>query len=185
MTLVTSNPMGLSLVGTATILFAGWVLFELSKMIYFTRFHSLKLIPGPWFPASSSLWMRWQRWQGKLSFTVDDLLAKYGPVVRIAPNMVLVNDSEALAQIGGINWTQGEISAEIAGQILTATETTSSALAFIFYELAKNQSLMEELYNEIRDMDGYTNIENLKLLDACIKEGLRFRPPVAFTGSRL
>ncbi|KAH7319035.1 cytochrome P450, partial [Rhexocercosporidium sp. MPI-PUGE-AT-0058] len=65
------------------------------------------------------------------------------------------------------------------------TETTSSALTFIFYELAKNQILMEELYQEIKGMDGYTNIESLKLLDACIKEGLRFRPPVAFTGSRL
>ncbi|KAH7377999.1 cytochrome P450 monooxygenase-like protein [Cadophora sp. MPI-SDFR-AT-0126] len=323
-------------------------------MIYFTRFHSLKSIPGPWFPASSSLWMRWQRWQGKLSFTADDLLAKYGPVVRIAPNMVLVNDSKALTEVftrrdldtapkaihekarerrspvmtatttrnlrywqpifesniadmmtdlaeskgqksedivhhlrintllnsqavmggshikldpstfpktvgeynflvvwrlclpewafkwlkyspfpnagyrvrssdllfnlgrdlcqqaatadpehhdeaptvydlftkttektGGIKWTQGEISAEMAGQILAAIEKTSSALAFIFYELAKNQSLMEELHNEIRGMDGYFDIESLKLLDACIKEGLRFRPPVAFTGSRL
>lgn len=86
---------------------------------------------------------------------------------------------------GGLNWTHGEISAEMAGQVLAATETTSSALAFIIYELAKNQALLEELHSEIQGMDGYTNIETLKLLDACIKEGLRFRPPVAFTGSRM
>ncbi|KAG4436504.1 hypothetical protein IFR05_008010 [Cadophora sp. M221] len=362
--------MAFSVVETAMIFLAGWIFIEFSKMIYFTRFHSLKSIPGPWFPAASSLWMRWQRWNGKLSFTADDLLTKYGPVVRISPNMVLVNDSDALAQIftrrdldtaptairalrvgghdwtvtypqhekarerrnpvmtatttknlrywqpifesniadmisdlatsrgkksedivhhlrintllnsqavmggshikldpstfpktvgeynflvvwrlclpewtfkwlkyspfanasfrvrssdflfdlgktlceqaakadpehhdeaptvydlftktnqktNGITWTPGEISAEMAGQVLAATETTSSALAFIFYELAKNQILLDELYQEIKTMDGYTNIETLKLLDACIKEGLRFRPPVAFTGSRL
>ncbi|MAD83117.1 MAG: hypothetical protein CL912_09135 [Deltaproteobacteria bacterium] len=371
MTFPKLNDFGLSLVETAFILLVGWVLFEITKMIYFVRLHPLKSILGPWFPAFSSFWMRWQRWQGKLSFTADNLLAKYGHIVRIAPNMVLINDSEALAQVfnrrdldtaptairalkagghdwtvtypqhekarerrnlvmtatttknlrywqpifesniaeiindlaaskgkksedivhhlrintllnsqavmggshikldpatfpktvgkynvlvvwrlclpewtfkwlnyspfpnagyrvrssdllfylgrdlcqqaaaanpehhdeaptvydlftktnektGGITWTQGEISAEMAGQVLAATETTSSALALIFYELAKNQPLMEELYREIRHMDGYTNIESLKLLDTCTKEeGLRFRPPVAFTGSRL
>ncbi|KAI9049673.1 hypothetical protein LZ554_005831 [Drepanopeziza brunnea f. sp. 'monogermtubi'] len=354
----------------ACILFGVLIIVELAKMVYFTKFHTLKSIPGPWFPSASSLWLRWQRWHGKLSFTADDLLTRYGPIVRISPNMVLLNDSEALAQVftrrdlataptairalrvgghdwtvtypehekarqrrnpvmtatnnknlkywqplfesniadmvkdlsasngqksedivhhlrintllnsqvvmggshvkldpsgfpravgeynflvvwrlclpewlfswlrlgpfelarfrvqssdalfnlgedlclqaakadptdrdeaptvydlftrknektGGVDWTHGEISAEMAGQVLAATETTSSALAFIFYELAKNQPLLEELYCEIKGMDGYTDIESLKLLDACIREGLRFRPPVAFTGSRL
>jgi len=73
----------------------------------------------------------------------------------------------------------------MAGQILAATETTSSALAFIFYELAKNPGLVEEVYEELQTVEGYNNLDSLKLLDACVKEGLRFRPPVALTGSRL
>ncbi|KAJ3523056.1 hypothetical protein NM208_g12598 [Fusarium decemcellulare] len=85
----------------------------------------------------------------------------------------------------GINWSHSEISAEMAGQILAATETTSSALAFIFYELAKNQSLFKELQQEVVANHGNQSLDNLKLLCACISEGLRFRPPVAFTASRV
>lgn len=85
----------------------------------------------------------------------------------------------------GIQWSHNEISAEMAGQVLAATETTSSALAFIFYELAKNTSLQESVYNELVTTEDNENLENLKLLAACVSEGLRFRPPVALTGSRV
>ncbi|KFA71883.1 hypothetical protein S40288_09193 [Stachybotrys chartarum IBT 40288] len=343
------------------------VLFELSKMFYFARLHTLRKVPGPWFPACSSIWIRWQRWHGRLSFTADDLLSRYGPIVRISPKMVLVNDgptvqtifarqdldtaprairalrigghewtvtypqnhiarqrrrpvmiatttkalrywhpifedniskminalgqsqgtesedivhhlrvatfrnsevvmagsqadidvkdfphtvgeynflvvwrlclpswafewlqygpfaapafrvrsSDKLYEFGeqicqqaetadpsdpddvptvyraltkqqekGNSWNHAEISAEMAGQLLAATETTSSALAFIFYELAKNQSLLDKLYHELLDVSN-TALDDAKLLDACITEGLRFRPPVALTGSRV
>jgi cytochrome P450 len=69
--------------------------------------------------------------------------------------------------------------------VLAATETTSSALTFIYYELAKNQSMQQDLYVELCAHEGYEELDSLKLLDACIKEGLRYRPPVALTGSRL
>ncbi|KAL6158394.1 hypothetical protein ACJQWK_03181 [Exserohilum turcicum] len=82
-------------------------------------------------------------------------------------------------------WTNPELAAEMAGQVLAATETTSSALAFIYYELAKNQQLQKELYKEVVAHEGYEDLDSLKLLDACIMEGLRFRPPVALTGSRM
>jgi cytochrome P450 len=41
------------------------------------------------------------------------------------------------------------------------------------------------LYEELCAHKGYEDLESLKRLDACIKEGLRFRPPVALTGSGL
>ncbi|KAK7422922.1 hypothetical protein QQZ08_009279 [Neonectria magnoliae] len=84
----------------------------------------------------------------------------------------------------GVKWTKPEIGAEMAGQILDAIETTSSALAFIFCGLAKNQSLLDSLYRELEEFSN-TTLENAKLLDACVTEGLRFRPPVALTGSRV
>ncbi|ESK84281.1 cytochrome p450 monooxygenase [Moniliophthora roreri MCA 2997] len=341
---------------------------EVGKMIHATKFHVLRKVPGPWFPAASSLWIRWQRWHGRLSFTADNLLSRYGPIVRISPNMVLINDPQAVQSIfarqdldtaprairalrigghewtvtypqndiarerrrpvmvattnmamrywqpifeanimnmisnlassqgnksedivhhlrvatllnseavmagshakiepgnfphivgeynflvvwrlclpewlfswmklgpfshsrfrvrssdllfklgeeicrqadqsdpadrddvptvyqllmekqeKGVNWSHDEISAEMAGQILAATETTSSALAFIFYELAKNPGLAESVNKELQTVDGYSALDNLKLLNACISEGLRFRPPVALTGSRV
>lgn len=73
----------------------------------------------------------------------------------------------------------------MAGQVLAATETTSSALAFIFYELAKNSSLQESVYDELTTAADNDNLETLKLLGAYVTEGLRFRPPVALTGSRV
>lgn len=85
----------------------------------------------------------------------------------------------------GVNWTHAGVSAEMSGQILAATETTSSVLAFIFYELAKSPGLIEKLYRELQSIDSYNDNELLELLDACIEEGRRCRPPVAFTGSCL
>ncbi|KAI9316548.1 cytochrome P450 monooxygenase-like protein [Zopfochytrium polystomum] len=334
-------------------------------MIYNTAFHPLKKVPGPWFAAASPLWIAWQRWNGKLSLTADALLSKYGPVVRISPTMVLVNDGPTVSRIfsrrdldtapkavralrvgahdwtvtypqnhiarerrhpvmiatttknlkywrptfeknigtmihdiahtagtraedivhhlvvmGGSgvdldpksfpavvgeynflviwrlcmpewlftwlefgpfrrsrfrvqssdllfdlgaklcqqakatsdsvvdeapnvyqmftdknpktqkgpavpDWTDNELSAEMAGQILAATETTSSALTFILYELTKNQDLLSRLYDELQTSPGTDALDSLPFLDACIREGLRFRPPVALTGSRL
>ncbi|CAJ0552553.1 Ff.00g006310.m01.CDS01 [Fusarium sp. VM40] len=78
-----------------------------------------------------------------------------------------------------------ELSAEMAGQVLAATETTSSALAFIFYYLAQDPFTIETIYRELQTVDGYEKLDTLKMLNACITEGLRFRPPVALTGSRV
>ncbi|KAK1216780.1 hypothetical protein PQX77_020585 [Marasmius sp. AFHP31] len=356
-----------------------YIVLYFLKVIYRVTFHPLRKIPGPWFPAISSLWIRWQRWHGKLSFTADALLPKYGQMVRIAPNMVLVNDPDAvtaafvknnfdtapkairalrigheldwtvtypemdiakprrhpvmvacttknlkywqryfednqevfmkalrgpsankshdivhqlrlltlansqvvlagagldigkyqgefpeivgqynflvvwrlvlpdlvfkwlrwgpskfaryrvrssdyLYDLGAevvkqaqaamddeegkaplddepptvyklltqepskgepIHWTKEGIAAEMAGQVLAATETTSSTLAFIFYELAKHPEVQEKLWDELQTVNGNDHLESLVYLDAAIKEGLRFRPPVALTGSRV
>lgn len=345
------------------------LLYRVLLIVHRTKFHALREIPGPWLPAATSLWIRWQRWHGRLSFRADDLLSRYGPVVRIAPNMVLCNDVQSVQtlfarqdldtaptairalRIGGHDWTvtypqnpvaksrrrpvmlgsttkamrtwqptfedniatmiddlaasqgarsedivhhlrvatlrnsgvvmagpqaklepgdfphivgeynflvvwrlcmpawmfewlgrnwspfsharfrvqsdhelfilgkhlalkgeeneeedeavptiyrmlkdrqekgfvwtENEIGAEMAGQILAATETTSSALAFIFYELARRPGLADAVYKELQTVEGYDKLDELKLLDACVTEGLRFRPPVALTGSRV
>lgn len=345
------------------------VLTQVTKMVYNANIHPLRAVPGPWISSATSAWIRWQRWHGRLSFEADRLMTSYGPIVRISPNLVILNDADAVEKIfvrkdldtsptsiralrvgghdwtvtypqhpvarlrrhpvmiatttknlkmrhdifvtnieamvrdlaksdgassedivyhlrictlknsqvimGGASvdlepgdfpqavgeynflvvwrlclpewlfswlqyspfaharyrvrssdklfdlgeeicrqaetgsdasfdedpsihklftdhtakyptqsWTSPELSAEMAGQVLAATETTSSALAFIYYELAKNLPLQRELQQELLGHEGYEELDSLKLLDACIKEGLRFRPPVALTGSR-
>jgi cytochrome P450 len=348
-------------------LLAFLITFKAFRVIYQLFFHRLRKIPGPWLPAATSLWIRWQRWHGRLSFKVDSLLTLYGPIVRIAPNIVLVNHVETVQsifirqdldtaptairalRIGGHDWTvtypdnrlakerrrpvmmasttksmrhwqpifevnisnmveqlgksrgkdpedivhhlriatllnslvvmggsqvalepgdfphivgeynflvvwrlclpgwlfewlkyspfrkasfrvkssdalfdlgrevieaaengkgsdeiptiydllvesmskgpfrknKTELSAEMAGQVLAATETTSSALAFIFYYLAQDPFTVEAIYQELDTVDGCEKLETLKMINACITEGLRFRPPVALTGSRV
>jgi len=358
---------------TLLAMLAVFALIKACRMLYWSKIHVLSKIPGPRLPGATSLWIRWQRWHGRLSFKADSLLSKHGPIVRIAPNMVLINDVQSVQtlfvrqdidtaptairalRIGGHDWTvtypqnpmarsrrrpvmmatttkammywqpqfeknimqmidnldesQGrspedivyhlriatllnsqivmagpqsnlepgdfphvvgeynflvvwrlclpewlfewlklspfrhaafrvrssdalfdlgdklveearkgsansdesavpvydqlmenmkaelgqfgenkvktEMGAEMAGQILAATETTSSALAFIFYYLAREPGLVDAIYEELPPLDGFNDLESLKMLNACITEGLRFRPPVALTGSRV
>lgn len=95
-----------------------------------------------------------------------------------------------------LDWVDdAALGAEMAGQVLAATETTSSALTFIVYELVRQPALLERLRAELdglppssaagADDKEADRLAALPFLDACIKEGLRFRPLVALTGSRV
>ncbi|KAK7026812.1 hypothetical protein VNI00_015470 [Paramarasmius palmivorus] len=320
-----------------------YLAFQISKIAYRVTLHPLRKIPGPWFPAVSSLWIRYQRWHGKLSFTADALLpnrsqhgfdqrfdtapkairalrvgnehdwtvtypqsdiakprrhpvmiacttknlrywlrhfednqdeflknlgasggreshdivhelrlltlansqvvlagagldigkyhAEFPQIVGqynflvvwrlVLPDFVFkwlrwgpskfaryrVRSSDYLFDLGKeivkqaeaafndvesvamddepptvykllksqekIHWTNSEISAEMAGQV------------FIFYEFAKHPEVQEKLFEELQTISGNDDLEKLPYLDATIKEGLRFRPPVALTGSRV
>ena len=68
-------------------------------MVYRAHFHPLSSIPGPWISSATSAWIRWQRWHGRLSFEADKLMAKYGPIVRISPNLVILNDPESVEKV--------------------------------------------------------------------------------------
>ncbi|CAE7203077.1 hypothetical protein P3342_011015 [Pyrenophora teres f. teres] len=92
---------------------------------------------------------------------------------------IFVTNTEAMS------WTKPELGAEMASQALAVTETISSALVFIYYELAKSQETQREVYKEVLAHDGYEELDSLKLLEACIEKGLKFRPLVTLTGSRM
>ncbi|TKR59425.1 hypothetical protein L596_029096 [Steinernema carpocapsae] len=73
--------------------------------------------------------------------------------------------------------------------LLAGYETTSTALAFTSWLLAKHQDVQERLYVEVkeafedRDID-YETLHKLPYLDAVFKESLRIKPPVVFFTSR-
>jgi hypothetical protein len=75
------------------------VLIQAITIVYRGHLHPLRKVPGPWISSVTSLWIRWQRWHGQLSFEADRLMAEYGPIVRISPNLVILNDPEAVERV--------------------------------------------------------------------------------------
>ncbi|KAK6618561.1 hypothetical protein RUM43_012952 [Polyplax serrata] len=69
--------------------------------------------------------------------------------------------------------------------LILGVNTTSSALAFTLYFLAQNHKAQRTLFKEIlkvlpekQSRLEFDQLNNLKYLDACIKEGLRLRMPM-------
>ena len=68
---------------------------------YLFTYRHLRRIPAP-FPAQfSDLWLMYVVRRGNRFETVDELHKKLGPVVRIQPNHVSINDDEAIQVIYG------------------------------------------------------------------------------------
>nr|QYA71974.1 cytochrome P450 [Anoplophora glabripennis] len=141
----------------------------------------------------------WQAFKFAISFYVPYFKMKLMPkcfddaVINITKeilkyrkeNNVKRNDYfEAISQIPSGSLV--EIAAHLSGFIVDGYETSSSALTFIFYELAKNpkcqQKLREEINTVLEKNKGELSVEILKdmtYLEACINEGLRLHPPLA------
>ena len=68
----------------------------LVRCIYRVYFHPLSSIPGPKFAACSSLWLAYHSFHGTESTAVYILHQKYGRILRVAPNDVDLDDSDAL-----------------------------------------------------------------------------------------
>ncbi|OIW26674.1 cytochrome P450 [Coniochaeta ligniaria NRRL 30616] len=75
------------------------VLLLLTYRLYFAP---LSKFPGPKWTAATRLWIMYHEFMGQRTVVLDKLHAKYGPVVRVAPDEVSFNDEEALREIYGI-----------------------------------------------------------------------------------
>lgn len=82
----------------ATILVVGTSAI-LSLCIYRIIFHPLSHISGPLLPKTTSLWLYYHSYIGDEATVINQLHKKYGPLVRIAPNEVDINDADAISQI--------------------------------------------------------------------------------------
>lgn len=87
------------------------------------------------------------------------------------------------------DWTDDELVAQCGLFFIAGSETISTAMSFISYELAINQDVQQKLYDEIHevnsDLNGtkmtYDIISKMKYLDQVVSEGLRIWPPaIAF-----
>jgi len=89
----------------------------------------------------------------------------------------------------GAYLTEQEFFANLFILFVAGHETTSSALSWLFYELAKHPEIQEKAYQEIKDVLGdkspsFDDLEKLEYVDKIIKEGLRIHPPVALLPGR-
>ena len=106
---------------------------------------------------------------------------KHSDFLQLLLNAEASDDDEI---IGDKKLTVDEIAAQGLIFIIGGYETTSSALQFLSYELAKNQHVQDKVAEEIESefSDGeepnYYNVKKLKYMEAVINETLRMFPPV-------
>lgn len=70
-----------------------------SALIYRAFFSHLGRVPGPWICRFTSLWIWYQSYLGHEASLITSLHAKYGPIVRIAPDECVISDGAALNAI--------------------------------------------------------------------------------------
>ncbi|EXA37042.1 hypothetical protein FOVG_11340 [Fusarium oxysporum f. sp. pisi HDV247] len=91
-----SSPTELSYVGTAVVLFAvllWWIISTLTS--------PLRPYPGPLFAKWTNLWRLYQVRTQKYQWTIQDLHKKYGPIIRIGPNLLDLDYPELIKIIYG------------------------------------------------------------------------------------
>jgi len=78
--------------------------------IYRIFFHPLRNVPGPFLARLSKLWLAWHVRKGQSHVHFPKLHARYGPIVRIAPDQVLVCDEDAIRTVYGAatSFTKGD-----------------------------------------------------------------------------
>ena len=77
--------------------------------------------------------------------------------------------------------TEDDLLANCLQFILAGYETMSSFLSFFFYSLALNEKCQQKLYEEIKQLNGdfnYENITQMPYMEACVAETLRLYNPL-------
>ncbi|VCW83985.1 unnamed protein product [Gulo gulo] len=81
--------------------------------------------------------------------------------------------------------TDDEVAGMLIGLLLAGQHTSSTTSAWMGFFLARDKTLQEKCYLEQRTVCGehlppltYDQLKDLNLLDRCIKETLRLRPPI-------
>ncbi|XP_048366814.1 lanosterol 14-alpha demethylase [Sphaerodactylus townsendi] len=81
--------------------------------------------------------------------------------------------------------TDDEIAGLLIGLLLAGQHTSSTTSAWLGFFLARDKSLQQQCYREQKAVRGddfpplhYDQLKDMSLLDSCLKETLRLRPPI-------
>lgn len=77
------------------------IILPVSYMIYTRYLTGLSHIPGPFIASISNFWKIRAAWRETMPQENIALHRKYGPLVRIGPNMISVDDPSAISTIYG------------------------------------------------------------------------------------
>ncbi|KAI0147946.1 cytochrome P450 ClCP1 [Hypoxylon sp. NC0597] len=91
-----NGPLNLAFIGGALI-----ALFIVGKLFYNAFLHPLRSFPGPFLWRISAIPRYLRLLRGDLPLYMRELHAKYGPIVRIAPNEIAYSDPQAWKDIYG------------------------------------------------------------------------------------
>ncbi|KAG8988640.1 hypothetical protein FRB90_002626, partial [Tulasnella sp. 427] len=79
-------------VSPAVFICGAFATYTVGTWVYNLFFHPLRHVPGPWYSAMSSSWLSFQDMTFRKALAIEDLHQKYGPVIRIEPNVVAFLD---------------------------------------------------------------------------------------------
>ncbi|KAM7204219.1 Cytochrome P450 [Naviculisporaceae sp. PSN 640] len=82
---------------TLIYLFLSLLLYDLGRRT--RRWYRLRHVPGPWICGWTSLWLLKQHLGPRIDQSWKKLVEEYGPVVRMAPNEILLADADELVRI--------------------------------------------------------------------------------------
>ncbi|KAM7219647.1 Cytochrome P450 [Rhypophila decipiens] len=74
-------------------------LFLINTVQRIRRWYRLRHIPGPWICGFTSLWLLRKCFGPRIDLSWKELVEKYGPVVRMAPNEIILADVDELLRI--------------------------------------------------------------------------------------
>lgn len=84
----------------ALLLLAVYCLAIALYRLFFSPLHS---VPGPWYAAISDFWLITHVLRLRRCRAINDLLHKYGPIVRVAPNKVVFLDAPTMKTVYGVS----------------------------------------------------------------------------------
>lgn len=93
------NPLSWTLLQLCIIPFYFFIAYWTLWIFYSTTLHPLRKIPGPFLASISRLWMIWRIHKGDMDRVQRHLHARYGPLIRIAPEEIACADPVAIKDI--------------------------------------------------------------------------------------
>ncbi|TID12828.1 cytochrome P450 [Venturia nashicola] len=142
--------------------------------IYARTLHPLANIPGPFWPSISRTWLMWRHHKGDIEIVERVLHQQYGPILRIAPDEVVVADPKYIPQIYRIqkplqktDWYIPWRPQGLDSQPDLFTQTNEKAHAayrrivggvYSFSSIAKNEPGMDVILNLFMErLDGFAD----------------------------